>query len=377
MAVVAADHWARIGAVAAPLFVPALEERKLAKARGLAEAVIVDLEDAVSDERKDEARDWAGAITGPYQGLWIRVNGVSTGRCLADVEGVARVAEVIILPKCESENDIRLVDRELERLGSASVVIPILETAAGVEAAGRIARAAPDRVPRLSLGLGDLSRDLGIAWEPAGPMAQHARCHLGITSRAAGLAAPLDTVYPTLGNAQMLLADVARARAAGFSGKFCIHPNQVGEVRAGFAPSDAEIAMARRQMEAFADAIAAGKAAVVVDGTFIDYPVAEIAEALLMRAGCPSGLLARPRIAALAAVWKSHSGECRDSKQETAHRRVVAARRVADHGPRIVVEPARHRRQGGVHPPCCRCRRAGDRDHRLCASEGDSAAGRR
>lgn len=296
MAAVDSARWGRIGAVAAPLFVPALEERKLTKARGLAEAVIVDLEDAVSDDRKDEARDWAGRIAGPHQGLWIRVNSVGTGRCLNDVEAVAGVADVIVLPKCESEKDIQLVERELRRLGSASAVIPILETAAGVEAAARIARAAPERVPRLSLGLGDLSRDLGIAWEPAGPMAQHARCHLGITSRAAGLAAPLDTVYPTLGDAEMLLADVARARAAGFGGKFCIHPNQVGEVRTGFAPSEAEIALARRQMQAFADAIAAGKAAVVVDGTFIDYPVAEIAEALLTRAGCPSGLLARPAL---------------------------------------------------------------------------------
>lgn len=294
MAIVDAARRMRIGAVAAPLFVPALEERKLAKARCLAEAVIVDLEDAVSDDRKDEARTWASRIAGPVDGLWIRVNGVSTGRCVMDLEAVAGVAEVIILPKCDSEDDIRQVDRELERLGSSSAVIPILETALGIEAAARIARAAPARVPRLSLGLGDLSRDLGIAWEPDGPMAQYARCHLGITSRAAGLAAPLDTVYPTLDNADGLFGDSLRARAAGFGGKFCIHPGQLEAVRSGFAPSEAEVALMRRQIEAFVAAITEGKAAVVVDGQFVDYPVAEMAEALLFRAGCPTGKLTRP-----------------------------------------------------------------------------------
>lgn len=284
---------ARIGAVMAPLFVPALEDRKLAKARGLAEAVIVDLEDAVADERKDEARQWAACIAAPRQGMWVRVNGLDSGRCLSDLEAVARLAEVIVLPKCESETDLHWLDKELSRLGCDCAVIPILETAAGIESAHRIARAVPERVPRLSLGLGDLSRDLGIAWEPAGAMALHARCHLAITSRAAGLAAPIDTVVPTLGDAQMLNDDIARARSAGFGGKFCIHPEQVRAARSGFAPSLSEIEQARRKVQAFVDALAQGRAAVVVDGLFVDYPVAELAEALLARAGCPTGLVRR------------------------------------------------------------------------------------
>jgi citrate lyase subunit beta/citryl-CoA lyase len=285
---------ARTRGVVAPLFVPALEERKLAKARGVAEAVIVDLEDAVPDERKSEARQWVAGIGGPREGLWVRVNAAETGRCMEDIAAAAKVADVIILPKCESAEEIRAADLALTAAAAPTLVIPILETAAGLEAASAIARAAPQRVPRLSLGLGDLSRDLGIAWEPGGVMAQHARCHIAIISRAARLAAPIDSVVPTVGDVQMLTGDTTRARAAGFTGKFCIHPAQLETVRTVFAPSEGEIALARKLVEAFAGAIAQGRAAVVIDGHFVDYPIAELAEALLARAGCASGLLARP-----------------------------------------------------------------------------------
>jgi citrate lyase subunit beta/citryl-CoA lyase len=283
---------AHAGQVVAPLFVPALDERKLHKAWTLAEAVIIDLEDAVADDRKSEARAWVKALSPDHRHLtWVRVNAADTGRCGEDILAAAANAAAIVLPKCQSPADLRLALDALDACGSDIQLIPIIETAAGLEAASAIARVAPERLARLSLGLGDLSRDLGIPWAPEGPMAQHARCHLGIVSRAAGLAAPLDTVVPTVGDVRQLTDDTARARAAGFGGKFCIHPSQVEVVQAGFRPSEAEAALALRQVQAFVEAIARGSAAVVVDGYFVDYPVAELAEAILARAGRPTGLL--------------------------------------------------------------------------------------
>jgi citrate lyase subunit beta/citryl-CoA lyase len=201
------------------------------------------------------------------------------------------VAAAVVLPKCQTVADLKLALDALDACGADIPLIPIIETAAGLEAASSIARAAPHRLARLSLGLGDLSRDLGISWAPEGPMAQHARCHVGIVSRSAGLAAQIDTVVPTIGDVRQLIDDTARARAAGFGGKFCVHPSQVGVVQAGFRPSDAELQLAQRQVLAFIEAIGRGSAAVVVDGYFVDYPVAELAEATLARAGRATGLL--------------------------------------------------------------------------------------
>ncbi len=291
MPLIAREERLRAGGVVAPLFVPALDERKLHKAWALAEAVIIDLEDAVADHRKSEAREWVRTLAGRKELTWVRVNAADTGRCRDDILAVAANAAVIVLPKCQSADDVILALSALDASGSGALLLPIIETAAGLEAAPAVARAAPGRMARLSLGLGDLSRDLGIPWEPGGPMAQHARCHVGIISRAAGLPAPIDTVVPTVGNVRMLEEDTARARAAGFGGKFCIHPTQVPVVQAGFRPSEAESLLARRQVLAFVDAIRRGGAAVVVDGYFVDYPVAELAEALLARAGQATGLL--------------------------------------------------------------------------------------
>ena len=129
----------------------------------------------------------------------------------------------------------------------------------------------------------------------AGPLSVHARCRIAIASRAAGLAKPIDSVIPRLDLPEMLTDDIAAGKAAGFGGKFCIHPSQLEATRAGFRPSEAQLALDRRIVEAFARAVAEGRATAVVDGNFIDYPVAELSEARLAAAGSPTGLLAPRR----------------------------------------------------------------------------------
>jgi citrate lyase subunit beta/citryl-CoA lyase len=283
-------------AVVAPLFVPALDPRKLAKAVTLAEAVIIDLEDAVADDRKAEARAWvAGLGAGGRGGRWVRVNAAETGACRADILAAGPGADAIVLPKCRGAADVAEAAAALDAAGADSVLIPIVETALGLENATAIAHAAPGRVVRISLGLGDLARDMEVGWEPAGPLSVHARCRIAVASRAAGLAKPIDSVIPRLDDPGMLAADVAAGRAAGFGGKFCIHPKQLEAVLGGFRSSEAELDLARRIVEAFAAAVAAGRATAVVDGNFVDYPVAEMSEARLAAAGRPTGRLAPRR----------------------------------------------------------------------------------
>lgn len=284
---------APVSRVTAPLFVPALDERKLAKAMAIAQAVIIDLEDATADSRKAEARQWVAHL-GPDRGQqrWVRVNSVDTGMCREDILAVAPVASVIVLPKCQGKSDIDLAVGALHAVGADSVLVPIVETAIGIEAVLEIARAAPGRIARLALGLGDFSKDMQVVWEPGSPLSEHARCRVAIASRVAGLAKPIDSVIPRLDDIGMLRDDIARGRAAGFGGKFCIHPTQLDEVIAGFRPSEEELGLERRKVEAFVEALASGTAAVVVDGHFVDYPVAELAEARLAAEGRATGLLA-------------------------------------------------------------------------------------
>lgn len=278
--------------VTAPLFLPALDVPKLRKAEAVAEVALIDLEDAVPDALKAEARAWLATL--PREGRerrWVRVNAVETGACAEDIAAAAPQASVIVLPKCQGAGDIALAVQALAAVDSDAVLLPIVETARGLEELLAIARAAPGRIARLSLGLGDFHRDMGVPWDPAGPLAQHARCRVAIASRAAGLPPPIDSVIPRLGDMDLLEADIARARDAGFGGKFCIHPEQVRRVREGFAPRPEQVQQARSIIEAFHAALQRGSAALVVDGVFVDYPVAEQAEELLARAGQPSGLL--------------------------------------------------------------------------------------
>ena len=283
---------AKAASVVAPLFVPALDQRKIAKAATIAEAVIVDLEDAVADSRKNEARTWLFSLPAAERpSRWVRVNAVETGACRDDITAAAPHASAIVLPKCRSAEDVRVAVDALDAAKADSALIPIVETAEGLEAASDIAHSAPNRIARLSLGLGDLARDLGVSWEPGGSLAEYAGCRVAIASRAAGLAKPLNFVFPLLNDDAALAVDVARVRMIGFGGKFCIHPKQLSTVIAGFRPTRDELDLERKKVLAFADAIDRGSAAIVVDGYFVDYPVAELAEARLASVGEATGRL--------------------------------------------------------------------------------------
>ncbi len=271
-----------LGARAA-LFVPATRADRIPKALASgADAVIVDLEDAVAPQDKDSARaaldvalahQHRASATAPSAGpaLWVRVN---TGAPWSDQDLAlcARHAAVqaVVVPKAESAQQMQAA---FEACGRKPLVA-LIETAEGY--ARRDDVASHPAVKRLAFGSIDFQLDLGISGE--GDALLVFRSGLVLASRLAGLPAPLDGVTVEVANPEVVAADAARARALGFGGKLCIHPQQVGPVNAAFSPSPAEIDWAQR-VEAACEASAG--AAVAVDGKMVDRPVLLRAQALL------------------------------------------------------------------------------------------------
>lgn len=261
------------------LFVPADRPERYAKARASgADAVIVDLEDAVAPAGKSGARDALANALHERTPLVVRINAAGTPWFEDDVElcrhpGVAAV----MLPKADG------IDAPCSVVESCfKDVLAIVESARGVEEARNIARV--PGVVRLAFGSVDLALDLGIDCDPERGEDEllHFRSHVVLASRLAGLAAPVDGVSTAIDDVVRLRADAERARRLGFGAKLCIHPKQVAAVQAAFTPGAERVAWARRVCAAFATA---GGSAVAVDGQMIDKPLHERAQAILRSAG--------------------------------------------------------------------------------------------
>lgn len=256
------------------LFVPADRPERFEKAHGSgADAVIVDLEDALAPAAKTAARDRLAASLDAGRPIVLRINGRDTPWFDDD----ARVAlhpgvGAVLCPKAGSADDIAA----LRSLCGDKPVLALIETARGMADARRIAAA--HGVARLMFGSIDFQLDLDI--EDDDEALRSFRAMLVLASRVAGLPAPVDGVTPAIDDARQVGADARRARALGFGGKLCIHPAQVAVVNAAFSPSPEQIAWARRVAEA---SRAAGGAAVAVDGKMVDVPV--LARALRLLAG--------------------------------------------------------------------------------------------
>ena len=277
------------------LFVPASRPELFAKAvAGRADALSFDLEDAVQESRKDEARRaLVGflAQAGPRPGgkvVIVRVNGLSTPHFEADLAAVTGPAvDMINLPKPESPDEVRTAAVALARQERArGLERPIgilvnIESPRGLRRAAEIA-SADARVTGLQLGLGDLFEPFGI--DRADAAAVHAmQVAVRLAAAEAGVWA-CDTVYGTVSDPDGYTREATAARRLGFIGKSCIHPSQVPLANAVFRPTDAEIAAALRVVEAARGAEASGVGAFLVDGRMIDLPFIERARTILSAA---------------------------------------------------------------------------------------------
>ncbi|MGI4939038.1 MAG: HpcH/HpaI aldolase/citrate lyase family protein [Janthinobacterium lividum] len=273
------------------LFAPGNHPRRSEKAITLeADAVILDLEDACPAAEKIATRAVVVAtMKQPRRCLgYIRVNPISTVFGYRDIEAVVRAGvDGLVIPKIESADELRTVDwlvRQIEReqgLTESSIdLVPIIETGLGLRNVDAIARAGT-RVRRMMFGAGDFTLDMDITWTADEAVFGPYRSAIVLASRAAGLEAPIDTVWVDLRDTAGFARSVTCVRAMGFQGKLCIHPDQVPVVNAAFSPTPDQLAKARRVIDAFQAAEAAGSAAIQLDGQFIDYPILYKAQRLI------------------------------------------------------------------------------------------------
>lgn len=255
------------------LFVPGDRPERIAKAQASgADAVIVDLEDAVAPGNKTAAREAAAGALDAAQPVVLRINGADTVwfdddvRLLAD-PGIAAV----MLPKATAA-----AVAALRAAGGGKPVLALVETAAGMADLAALAAAG---VARLVFGSIDLQLDLDIGDDDLALLPF--RMQLVLAARAAGLPPPVDGVTTAFDDAPRIEAEARRARQLGFGAKLCVHPRQVPIVNDAFSPGAAELAWAQRVVDA---AAAAGGAAVAVDGRMVDAPVLARAHRLLAAA---------------------------------------------------------------------------------------------
>jgi citrate lyase subunit beta / citryl-CoA lyase len=249
------------------------------------DGIILDLEDSVAPERKDEARilvrNALRAVNFYGAERMVRINQGERG--LEDLDCVIPYnVHLVLIPKCENGDTVRKTDdriREIKtREGQNETVLlmPIIESAAGVEHAFEIATASPS-VVAVAIGLEDYTADLGVQRTKEGSESLYARQRIVVAAKAAGIQ-PIDSVFSDVGDMEGLLSNVLSSKAMGFEGMGCIHPRQIHVIRQGFSPSADEMEKAKKIVLAYRDALQKGLGVVALGSKMIDPPVVARAE---------------------------------------------------------------------------------------------------
>ncbi|MBB4687150.1 HpcH/HpaI aldolase/citrate lyase family protein [Amycolatopsis jiangsuensis] len=256
------------------LYLPGANERALEKAKTLpADALILDLEDAVAPDAKEAARERVCAAVGSYDAreVTIRVNGLDTEWHDADLRAAASAGPAaVVVPKVNSATEVHNIERALE-LGGApehTKIWAMVETPVAMLHAEEIA-AASDRLTVLVLGTNDLAKELHAEFVPGRAPLLGGLSLCLLAARATGKVI-LDGVYNDVKDTAGFEAECRQGREFGFDGKTLIHPSQVEPANRVFAPSTEEIDHAHRVITAFEEASAQGRAVVTVDGRMIE-----------------------------------------------------------------------------------------------------------
>jgi citrate lyase subunit beta/citryl-CoA lyase len=246
-----------------------------------ADAVVLDLEDAVAPNHKDEARRTVAGVleSEPAKPVFVRVN--ATGSEIADRDIVTLAGAGLTglrLPKTESAESVRAVAKKLESVGCGAAIQCLIESALGLELIFEIARAHP-RVVGVSLGEADLSADLGVRGEEG---LLYARSRVVAAARAAGLPGPVQSVYTNVRDLDGLRRSTEAGRDLGFIGRSAIHPTQIPIINKAFTPTDAEVEEASELLDRLDSEAASGTGAFALeDGRFVDRAVVESARRTL------------------------------------------------------------------------------------------------
>ena len=251
------------------LFVPGNRPERFDKALASpADAVIVDLEDAVPPDQKDAARRNVSAWLSAARPVVVRINAADTPWHRADLDACRQPGVAAVMVAKSERADA------LAALGLSVPLLPLIESAAGFDQLRAIA--AVPGVQRLAFGAIDFQLDLDMRAEFDELI--HFRSQIVLASRLAGIATPIDSPSVAIDDTAEVELDAQRARRLGFGAKLCIHPKQLGVVNRSFSPTEAELAWARQVL---AISAASGGAAVALDGKMIDRPVILRAQAIL------------------------------------------------------------------------------------------------
>jgi len=281
------------------LFVPGDDERKMAKAlESAADALILDIEDAVAPQRKTAARDLCASLlrsANTQKALFVRINALDTADAALDLAAIVAAKPFgIVLPKCRHGDDARRLARELDTWEARAGIVPggirilsiVTETAGSLFGLGTYAEPAIPRLFGMMWGGEDLAADIGAAanrdangrYTTPYELAR-ALCLLGA---AASSVLPVDAVYTDFRDRDGLKAEALEGVRSGFGAKAAIHPAQIDVINEAFTPSHADVEWAKRVVTAFDTAGGAGVAA--IDGRMLDRPHLRSARRMLERA---------------------------------------------------------------------------------------------
>lgn len=266
------------------LFAPGDNSHLLGKVLSAgADAVVLDLEDAVRPERKHEARGLVAEFLEENREsaspIYVRINPVASALCYDDLAAVVSPSlHGVRLAKAESAGHIAAVDSKLSELEmragiypGATRVVPTIETSTGVFAALEIAK--QPRVEALCFGMADFLADIHAEEDSTFTASLYALSHLVLASRAAGILPPVASVHTKLDDTEGLLSSCELYRKLGFFGRSCIHPKQIPVVHLTFTPSREEVEHASAIVESFERQAAAHKGTAVIGEMFIDEAV--------------------------------------------------------------------------------------------------------
>lgn len=288
-------------------FVPGANEKMLSKSLAApADALVLDLEDAVPPEKKDDTRaviaSWLRDVKFGRQERVVRINPQDTPWGRMDLEAtMVHPPDAYLCPKINCAADVEVISAMLDDLeaghghppGGVKLLLLGTETPRGFLNIGELP--ASPRVDALSWGAEDLSVAIGAKRnrDEKGaylPVFEHARSMTLVSACAAGVQ-PLDTVFVDIKNLEGLRSEARESAAMGYTGKMTIHPNQIEIVNDAFTPSDAEIEESRALLEAYEEQRAAGRAAFIFRGSMVDIPHINRAKQILDTAAELSALV--------------------------------------------------------------------------------------
>lgn len=277
------------------LSVPGNNMRMIEKAPTLlADAIMLDLEDAVPPAEKETARfmvkDSIGKVGEGGASVYVRINGWTTELASEDLDAiVGQGLDGVVLPKTEGGDEILALERRLDelererRLKPGSITVQLLfETARGVVLAYEAASASA-RVNSVFFGAVDYTRDMRVELTKEGTEIFHARAQVALAARAAGKIA-IDSPWTAYGDVEGFIKDTKFGRQLGYEGRMLIHPNQIEPCHQIFTPSNEAVEYAKRAVQAFEEGVKRGVASVGLDGKMIDWAVYRMQKELLSTA---------------------------------------------------------------------------------------------